>query len=120
MKVPPAVFATGALVLLAVLCNAAAQLLIKRAAPAALLPLAQWFDPRLLTAVLLYGVSFILTALVYARLPLSLASPLMAGAVFLLIGLGAVDLLGETLGPLRLSGMALVVLGIALLARDIG
>jgi multidrug transporter EmrE-like cation transporter len=118
MKVPPALFATGWLVLLAVLCNAGAQLLLKRAAPAALLPLTQWFDPRLLTAVLLYGVSFFVTALVYARLPLSLASPLMAGAIFLLIGLGSIVLLGETLGPLRLSGMLLVVLGIALLARD--
>lgn len=118
MKAPSALFATGSLVLLAVLCNAAAQLLIKRAAPAALLPVAQWLDPRLLTAVLLYGLSFIVTALVYARLPLSLASPLMAGAVFLLISLAAVVLLGETLSPQRVGGILLVLLGIALLARE--
>lgn len=119
MKAPSPLLATGALVLLAVLCNAAAQLLIKRAAPAALLPLAQWLDPRLLTAVLLYGLSFIVTALVYARLPLSLASPLMAGAVFLLISLAAIVLLGETLGPQRLGGILLVLLGITLLAREL-
>lgn len=115
----PSLLATGLLLVLAVLCNAAAQLLIKRAAPAALLPLAPWWDLRLLAAVVLYGMSFIATALVYARLPLSLASPLMAGAVFVLISLGAVLLLGEALGAERLAGMALVLLGIALLARQL-
>lgn len=106
------------LVAIAVLCNAGAQLLIKRGAPAAVFPLVQWLDLRLLAAVFLYGLSFFFTALVYARLPLSLVSPLMAGAIFVLVSVGAAWLFGETLGSLRLSGAALVLLGIALLARD--
>lgn len=119
MKPPAILTATWVLVTAAVLCNALAQLMIKRGAPAALLPLAAWLNPRLATAVLLYGASFVLTVVVYARLPLSLISPLMAGAVFLLVSLGAASLLGESLGPLRLTGAALVLIGIALLARDV-
>lgn len=118
MKSLPAQAALWGLVAAAVLCNAAAQVLIKRGAPAALLPVAQWLDRRLLAAVALYGMSFVLTALVYARLPLSLASPLMAGAVFVLVSLGAMWLLGETLGALRVAGIVLIVAGMALLARD--
>lgn len=107
------------LVAIAVLCNAGAQLLIKRGAPSAVFPLMQWLDLRLLAAIFLYGLSFFFTALVYAKLPLSLVSPLMAGAIFVLVSLGAAWLFGENLGSLRLTGAALVLLGIALLARDV-
>ena len=120
MKTPPGSLVIWCLLAVAVLCNALAQLLIKRGAPPALLPLGQWLDGRLAAAVLLYGLSFLLTALVYARLPLSLASPLMAGAIFVLVSLGAAWLFGEQLGPARLGGTALVLAGIALLARDMG
>ena len=119
MKVPSGQVATWILVAVAVSCNALAQMLIKRGAPAGLLPLAHWFNLRLGAAVLLYGASFLFTALVYARLPLSLISPLMAGAIFVLVRLGAVCLLGESLGPARLAGAALILIGIALLARDV-
>ncbi|HEY0879052.1 MAG TPA: SMR family transporter [Zeimonas sp.] len=107
-----------ALVVAAIACNAMAQVLLKRAAPASALPLQQWIDPRLGASVVLYGCSFVFTALVYARLPLSLVSPLMAGAVFVVVALAAVQLFGEALGPARIAGMALVLAGIALLARS--
>lgn len=119
MKSLPSAVALWGLVAVAVLCNVGAQLLIKRGAPATLLPLAHWFDARLLAAIVLYGLSFLLTALVYARLPLSLASPLMAGAVFVLVCLGANSLFGETLGPSRLIGIGLILAGIAVLAREL-
>jgi multidrug transporter EmrE-like cation transporter len=71
-----------------------------------------------LGAVALYGVSFVLTALVFARLPLSLISPLMAGAIFVLISLLSLLFLGEAITPTRWLGMALVLAGIALLSRS--
>lgn len=108
---------TWALVAAAVLCNAAAQVLMKRAAVADALDWRLWLQPALAAAVVIYGVSFALTALVFARLPLTVASPLMAGAIFLLISLFSVLYLGESLTPLRLAGMLLVLGGIALLAR---
>jgi len=109
---------TWLLVVAAIFCNATAQVLVKRTAPASALPLQQWLDPVLATSVLLYGFSFILTALVYARLPLSVVSPLMAGAVFVLVALAAVQVFGEVLGPSRLLGIVLVLAGIGLLARS--
>lgn len=118
MSVLPAGAPTWVLVGVAVACNAFAQILIKRGAPASLLPVQQWLQPTLAAAVLLYGLSFVLTALVYARMPLSLISPLMAGAIFVVVSIGAVALFGETIGPGRLAGAALVIAGIALLARD--
>ena len=109
---------TWALVAAAVLCNGAAQTLIKRAAVTDALNLQSWLSVPLLVAVALYGLSFGLTALVFARFPLSLISPLMAGAIFVLISLFSVAFLGETLGASRIAGMVCVVVGIALLARS--
>jgi len=108
---------TWLLVAAAVGCNAGAQLLIKRAAVADAFRLQAWLSPQLMAAILLYGVSFGLTALVFARFPLSLISPLMAGAVFMLVALLSVVFLGESLGPARVAGMVCVVIGISLLAR---
>ena len=106
---------TGLLVVIAVGCNAFAQFLMKRAAVVDALSLRHWLAPDLLLALALYGVSFLVTALAYARLPLSLASPLMAGAVVVLVSLLSVVFLAESLGPLRLAGMACIVVGSALL-----
>ena len=111
----PSPLGTVLLVATAVACNALAQFLMKRAAVADAFSLRHWLAPDLLLALGLYGVSFLVTALAYARLPLSLASPLMAGAVFVLVSLMSVVFLAESLGPLRLAGMACIVLGIALL-----
>jgi small multidrug resistance pump len=108
---------TWALVAGAVACNASAQLLMKRAGIVEAFNWRQWLDPTLLAAVLLYGVSFILTALVFARMPLSLISPLMAGAIFVLISIFSVVFLRESLDAWRIGGMACILAGIALLSR---
>jgi multidrug transporter EmrE-like cation transporter len=111
-------WSTWALAAAAVLCNACAQLLMKQANVSDALNWRQWLSPSLLAAVLVYGLSFALTALVFARLPLSLVSPLMAGAIFVLISVFSVAFLGETLGVLRIAGMACILVGIGLLARS--
>jgi multidrug transporter EmrE-like cation transporter len=105
------------LVAAAVLCNAFAQFLMKRAGVSDAFSWRQWLDVSLLGALALYGVSFALTALVFARLPLSVASPLMAGAIFVLIGLLSAFVLHEPIGWTRLAGMGLIVAGIVLLSR---
>lgn len=108
--------ATWIMVAAAVLCNASAQVLMKVANITDAFNWRQWLEPSLFAAVVLYGLSFILTALVFARLPLSLISPLMAGAIFVLISISSVLFLGESLGALRLGGMACIVAGIVLLS----
>ncbi len=111
--------ATWVMVAAAVLCNASAQLLMKVAHITDAFSWRQWIEPALLAAVALYGLSFILTALVFARLPLSLISPLMAGAIFVLISFFSVVFLRESLDVFRLGGMACILAGIFLLSRGI-
>jgi multidrug transporter EmrE-like cation transporter len=114
-----AAWSTWALAAAAALCNALAQLLMKKAHITNAGDLAQWLAPAPVGSLALYGVSFVLTALVFARLPLSVISPLMAGAIFVLISLFSTLVLGESLSPLRWTGMALILAGIALLTRSV-
>lgn len=107
------------MVAIAVVCNASAQLFMKRAAVVDAFSWHQWLSPSMMGAVALYGLSFALTALVFARMPLSLISPLMAGAIFMLISLFSVVFLSETLDVYRVSGMVCIVLGIVLLSRGL-
>lgn len=110
-----------ALTLLAVCCNAAAQVLIKQAgsltgAHGETAHGSGWMV--LGASLVLYGLSFLVTVWVYARLPLSVASPLMAGGVFVLVSLASVFLFAEALTMQRLAGMVLVILGVTLLYRS--
>jgi small multidrug resistance pump len=114
----PVATTTWLLAAAAVLCNAGAQLLMKRAGIQDGGNWRAWLDPWLASALALYGVSFGVTALVYARLPLTVASPAMAGAIFVLISAFSVLFLGESLGAAKLAGMALIVGGIVLLAQS--
>jgi multidrug transporter EmrE-like cation transporter len=99
------------IVLLAVLCNVGAQVALKRNAdgPA-------YLSPWVILALALYGASFFLTIRVLAVNALSTASPVMAGATFLLIAAASATLFSEPLPPLKIAGMTLIVAGIALLA----
>lgn len=110
-------------VALAVFCNAGAQVLIKRASsvPESSASSMIFFGFNVLTlasAVALYALSFLITAWVYARMPLSVASPLMAGAIFVLISIASVLWFSEAITVMRLGGMSLIVLGVLLLARS--
>lgn len=107
--------------LIAVICNVGAQLAMKYAGRAGHVEkslLAAWLSPWLLTAVALYGLSFLLTVRVFAVNPLSVASPAMAGSTFLLITLASWLLLGEGLGYQKLAGIGLIFLGIVVLSRS--
>src|SRR5438445_11592916 len=110
--------ATWLLVLVAVLCNASAQLLMKRGGVTNAADWHQWITPSLIGAAALYVVSFAITPVVYARMPLSLISPLMAGAIFVLISVASVLLFGEFLNTVRVVGMACVLAGIYLLSQS--
>ena len=114
----PVAAGTWLLAATAVLCNAGAQLLMKRAGIQDGGNWRAWLDAWLASALALYGVSFGVTALVYARLPLTVASPAMAGAIFVLVSAFSVLFLGESLGVAKLAGMALIVGGIVLLAQS--
>jgi multidrug transporter EmrE-like cation transporter len=91
----------------AVLCNAAAQVLMKHASVGHATDWQRWFSVPMTGAVVLYGISFLLTALVYARLPLSCIS------VF------SVIFLGESINVGKILGIGAVLIGVMLLARQV-
>lgn len=106
---------TQLIALLAVACNVSAQVAMKFSGAADagrwLWGLSAWT----LAALALYGASFFLTLQVFARSPLSLASPIMAGCTVVLVALAGVLLFGEPWGWTKIAGTALVALGILLL-----
>ena len=103
-------------IVVAVLCNAGAQVALKAGATTSL----RWqslVSPWLAAGVVLYGISFVATIRIYADYPLSLISPLMAGAIFVLVCLASAAIFAEPIGANKIAGIALIVAGIALLAR---
>lgn len=100
----------------AVLCNAGAQIALKAGAttnPS----LKSFISPWLVAGVVLYGISFVVTVRIYADHPLSVISPLMAGAIFVLICLASAVFFDEPLSPYKVAGITLIIAGIALLTR---
>ncbi|MCK5889209.1 MAG: hypothetical protein KAG19_04635 [Methylococcales bacterium] len=108
----------------AVLCNVSAQLSMKLAnhskhtlennLDAWVSP---WLSPWIIAAVMLYGISFVLSVRLYALLPLSLITPVMAGATFCLVSVTGLVLFNEPLSDLKFIGMILIILGIYCLVR---
>lgn len=106
--------------LVAVLCNVGAQISMKYAGRTGIEAsgLAAYLSPWLLAALVLYGLSFLLTIRVFAVNPLSVASPVMAGCTFLLITLSSWLVFSEGLGLQKIAGIALIFLGILVLTRS--
>ena len=104
-------------VILAVLCNVSAQVALKLGASTELTRWQTWLSPAIITGLVFYGISFILTLRIYADYPLSIISPLMAGAIFMLISLASALFFAEPVTVQKIGGIALIVAGIALLSR---
>jgi len=109
---------------LAVLCNASAQVAMKFAGRAGMngADAAEsvnrwmaWLSPWLLASVALYGLSFLLTIRVFANNALSVASPLMAGLTFICIVMASWLVLGESIDVRKIGGIVLILAGIVVL-----
>lgn len=106
------------LILVAVMCNAGAQVALKAGAGAGLSTWRGWLTPGILLGLALYAASFILTVRVYAVNALSVVSPLMAGAIFVLISIAARMFFDEPFTAGKTAGMLLILAGIVLLSRS--
>lgn len=104
-------------VVLAVLLNAGAQVALKLGAAQPLGRLDTWLSLPILAGLLLYGLSFVLTIKIYAYYPLSVISPAMAGAIFVVITFASYVIFSEPLTLTKLAGIGFVVAGIALLSQ---
>ncbi|KJS07898.1 MAG: hypothetical protein VR73_07620 [Gammaproteobacteria bacterium BRH_c0] len=107
------------LIAFAILLNVAAQLSIKLAGQQTEFKslLHQILSPWLISAILLYGFSFLMTVRIYAVNQLSTAAPFMAACTFVLIYLVGYFLLGEAITIGKVAGLVLIIIGLALLLQ---
>ena len=108
-----------ALVFLCTLFGAAAQMLIKSGANALASgsPLAMLTNLPLVAGYSLYGISTVLLVLALRDGELSLLYPVIS-LTFVWVTLLSLTLLKETANPYELAGIAIIVLGVAVLGRE--
>lgn len=118
---------TIALIVASVACSSCSQVLLKLAMTGdriqatiaggnpASIALAVVSSPLVIGGLALFGLSAVLWLAVLARVPLSTAYPMIALGMVVTVVAG-VWLFGETLGAVRLAGVALIVGGVLLLS----
>jgi len=109
--------ASFALVLAGVLLNAAAQLLLKAGTNAMPLGLRLALEPHILGGLACYAVSVVVWVIALSRVPVSIAYPMLSIG-YVVNAIAAWQLLGESLSPLRLSGIGVIIVGVFLVARS--
>jgi multidrug transporter EmrE-like cation transporter len=72
----------------------------------------------LVAGLLIYGLGITLGIVLVGRYAVSLAYPIVVGLSLVVLAAISALALGETLSPLKLTGMAFIVLGVVLLTRS--
>lgn len=117
-----------ALVLTGVLLNAAAQLLLKAgtnavghfefsAANAIPMGLKLAFEPHIMGGLTCYVVSVVVWIMALSRTEVSMAYPMLSIG-YVVNALAAWALFGEAVGPMRLLGIGVIIVGVYLVARS--
>ena len=117
-----------ALVLLGVLLNAAAQLLLKAGtnnighfefSSANLVPIG-WkvaTQPYILGGLMCYAISVVVWIMALSRVEVSIAYPMLSIG-YVVNAIAAWALLGETVTTMRMAGIAVIVVGVFMVARS--
>ena len=71
---------------------------------------------KMLLGILCYLCSFLLWLVIVSRTQLTFAMPLSVGIVNTLVFLGSAHFLGERITPLKILGLAVIVLGLFLIS----
>jgi multidrug transporter EmrE-like cation transporter len=117
-----------AFILMGVFLNAAAQLLLKAGTntvgpfelvPTNIAPIASRlvFEPHIVAGVLCYAVSLVVWIIGLSRVEVSVAYPMLSLG-YIANAVAAWYFFDESVGPLRLAGIALIVTGVALISRS--
>lgn len=104
-------------ILAGVLLNAAGQLLLKAGTNAAPLGLRLAIEPHILGGLACYAVSVVVWVVALSRVPVSIAYPMLSIG-YVVNAIAAWYLFGESLSPLRLAGIGVIILGVFLVARS--
>ena len=105
------------LILTGVLLNAAAQLLLKAGTNAMPLGLRLAIEPHILGGLACYVVSVVVWVIALSRVPVSIAYPMLSIG-YVVNAIAAWWLLGEAVTPMRLAGIAIIVVGVFVVARS--
>lgn len=71
---------------------------------------------QLILGICFYGFSFVLSTLVYTKINLNIAYPIMLASSFLLVSIASVFLFGEQFSKIQVFGSVLVITGIVMVA----
>lgn len=113
------------LIVYVILSNSCATLLIKKGTLAlegkSLTDFTVYLQPSVFLyiglATVLYASSLVVSVVGYARMDVSFFNPFIA-ATFILTALGGALFFGEVLSTLRLLGIAIITLGVVMVARS--
>jgi len=100
-----------------VLLNAAAQLLLKAGTNAMPLGIRLAIEPHILAGLACYAISVVVWVVALSRVPVSIAYPMLSIG-YVVNAVAAWALLGEALTPLRMAGIAVIVVGVFMVARS--
>lgn len=106
-----------AFILTGVLLNAGAQLLLKAGTNARPLGLALAIEPHILAGLACYVVSVVVWVVALSKVPVSIAYPMLSIG-YVVNAVAAYYLLGETLTPMRLAGIGVIIVGVFIVARS--
>jgi len=109
--------ASFAFILAGVLLNAGAQLLLKAGTNAAPLGLRLAIEPHILAGLACYVVSVVVWVVALSKVPVSMAYPMLSIG-YVVNAIAAYYLLGETVSPMRLAGIGVIIVGVFIVARS--
>jgi len=104
-------------ILAGVLLNATAQLLLKAGTNAMPLGLRLAIEPHILAGLACYVISVVVWVVALSRVPVSIAYPMLSIG-YVVNALAAWALLGETVTTMRMAGIAVIVVGVFMVARS--
>jgi len=109
--------ASFAFILTGVLLNAGAQLLLKAGTNAEPLGLRLAIEPHILAGLACYVVSVVVWVVALSKVPVSMAYPMLSIG-YVVNAVAAYYLLGETVTPMRLAGIGVIIVGVFIVARS--
>jgi multidrug transporter EmrE-like cation transporter len=109
--------ASFAFILTGVLLNAGAQLLLKAGTNAEPLGLRLAIEPHILAGLACYVVSVVVWVVALSKVPVSMAYPMLSIG-YVVNAIAAYYLLGETVTPMRLAGIGVIIVGVFIVARS--
>ena len=104
-------------ILAGVLLNAAAQLLLKAGTNAMPLGIRLALEPHILGGLACYVISVVVWVVALSRVPVSIAYPMLSIG-YVVNAIAAWALLGETVTTMRMAGIAVIVVGVFMVARS--